>query len=159
LIEINTRRCSLRYRISTYEYEIAWATGRAVHGHGDASMKNWPDYIKERTAQLRNLRSGAPDVMKAFSGMALAALAPKALDGKTKELIALGIAVAIHCDDCVGFHVKAALEQGASRDEVMEALGMAIYMGAGPSVMYANHALEAFEQFKTAATKPVLAPA
>ena len=86
-------------------------------------MINWPDYIKERTAQLRNLRSGAPDVMKAFSGLAQAALAPKALDGKTKELIALGIAVAIHCDDCVGFHVKAALEQGASRDEVMESAG------------------------------------
>ena len=97
--------------------------------------------------------------MKAFSGLAQAALAPKALDCKTKELIALGIAVAIHCDDCVGFHVKAALEQGASRDEVMETLGMAIYMGAGPSVMYANHALEAFEQFKNAAAKPALEPA
>ena len=122
-------------------------------------MTNWPDYIKERTAQLRNLRSGAPDVMKTFSGMAQAALAPKALDCKTKELIALGIAVGIHCDDCVGFHVKAALEQGASREEVMETLGMAIYMGAGPSVMYASHALEAFEQFKTATAKPDLAPA
>jgi alkylhydroperoxidase/carboxymuconolactone decarboxylase family protein YurZ len=51
--------------------------------------------------------------MKAFSGLAQAALAPKALDGKTKELIALGIAVAIRCDDCIGFHVKAALESVA----------------------------------------------
>jgi AhpD family alkylhydroperoxidase len=92
--------------------------------------------------------------MKAFSGLASAALAPKALDVKTKELVALGIAVAIRCDDCIGFHVKAALEQGASREEVLETLGMAIYMGAGPSVMYANHALEAFEQFK-AANQPV----
>jgi AhpD family alkylhydroperoxidase len=119
-------------------------------------MTNWPDYIKERTAQLRNLRSGAPDVMKAFSGLAQAALAPKVLECKTKELIALAIAVAIHCDDCVGFHVKAALEHDASRDEVMETLGMAIYMGAGPSVMYANHALEAFEQFKAATAKPAV---
>ena len=119
-------------------------------------MSNWPEYIKERSAQLRNLRTGAPDVMKAFSGLAQAALAPKALDCKTKELIALGIAVAIHCDDCVGFHVKSALEQGASRDEIMETLGMAIYMGAGPSVMYANHALDAFEQFKNAVAKPAL---
>ncbi len=119
-------------------------------------MTNWPEYIKERSAQLRNLRTGTLDVMKAFSGLAQAALAPKALDCKTTELIALGIAVAIHCDDCVGFHVKSALEQGAARDEIMETLGMAIYMGAGPSVMYANHALEAFEQFKNAAAKPVL---
>ena len=79
----------------------------------------------------------------------------KALDFKTKELVALGVAVAIRCDDCIGFHVKAALDQGASREEVLETLGMAIYMGAGPSVMYANHALEAFDQFKNAAVKPI----
>ena len=118
-------------------------------------MRNWPDYIKEITGHMRTLRGGAPDVMKAFSGLAQAALAPKALDCKTKELVALGIAVAIHCDDCIGFHVKAALEQGASREEVLETLGMAIYMGAGPSVMYASHAIDAFEQF----SKPVSAPA
>jgi AhpD family alkylhydroperoxidase len=118
-------------------------------------MTNWPEHTKELSAQLRNLRGGAPEVMKAFSGLAQAALAPKALDCKTKELVALGIAIATRCDDCIGFHVKAALEHGASRDEVIETLGMAIYMGAGPSVMYASHALEAFEQFK----KPVAEPA
>jgi AhpD family alkylhydroperoxidase len=110
-------------------------------------MKSWPQITKELTAQLKNLRGGAPEVMKAFAGIAQAALAPKALDAKTKELIALAIAVAVRCDDCIGFHVKAALEQGASEQEVIDALGMAIYMGAGPSVMYASHALEAFSQF------------
>lgn len=114
-------------------------------------MTNWPEHTKDMAAHLRTLRSGAPEVMKAFAGMAQAALAPKALDCKTKELIALGIAVAVRCDDCIGFHVKAALEQGASREEVMETLGMAIYMGAGPAVMYANHAADAFDQFKQAA--------
>jgi AhpD family alkylhydroperoxidase len=115
-------------------------------------MTNWPERTKELIAQLRNLRGGTPEVMKAFAGLAQAALAHKALDGKTKELVALGIAVAVRCDDCIGFHVKAALENGASRDEVIETLGMAIYMGAGPSVMYASHALEAFEQFKSPAS-------
>jgi AhpD family alkylhydroperoxidase len=111
------------------------------------SIQSWPELTKELGAQLRNLRGGAPEVMKAFSNIAQMALAPKALDGKTKELIALGIAVAIRCDDCIAFHVKAAVDQGASRDEVAEALSMAIYMGAGPSAMYASHALEAFRQF------------
>ena len=118
-------------------------------------MTNWPEHTKERSAQLRTLHGGALEVMKAFTGLAQAALAPKALDGKTKELVALGIAVAIRCDDCIGFHVKAAMEQGASREEVSETLGMAIYMGAGPSVMYASHAIDAFEQF----SKPVGTPA
>lgn len=111
-------------------------------------MKDWPANVTELTSQLRNLRGGVPEVMKAFAGMAQAAVAPKALDSKTKELLALGIAVAIRCDDCIGFHVKAALQHGATRDEVLETLGMAIYMGAGPSVMYVTHALDAFAQFE-----------
>ena len=118
-------------------------------------MKDWPQTVTELTSHLRNLRGGAPEVMKAFANIAHAALAAKALDGKTKELIALGISVAIRCDDCIAFHAKAALKQGASRDEVMEALGMAIYMGAGPSVMYATHALDAFTQFES---EKVVAP-
>ena len=93
--------------------------------------------------------------MKAFGNIAQAALAPKALDGKTKELIALGISVAIRCDDCIAFHVKAALQHGASREEVTEALGMAVYMGAGPSVMYATHALDAFAQFEAKMVRSV----
>jgi len=122
-------------------------------------MSNWPEHTKDLLAQMRTLRGGAPEVMKAFSGLAQAALAPKALDGKTKELIALGIAVAVRCDDCIGFHVKAALEHGATREEVTETLGMAIYMGAGPSVMYASHAIDAFEQFNKPANAPAVTAA
>ena len=114
------------------------------------TQKDWPSTTKELSAELRNLRGGAGDVMKAFSAIAQAALAPKALDTKTKELIALAIGVAVRCDDCVAFHTKAAVEQGASREEVLETLGMAIYMGAGPSAMYASHALGAFTQFEAA---------
>jgi len=114
-------------------------------------MKQWTAHTDEIKALMRTLRDDTPNVMKAFSGLAQAALAPQALDAKTKELIALGISVAIRCDDCIGFHVKAALDHGATRAEVTEALGMAIYMGAGPSVMYATHALEAYEQLKPAA--------
>ena len=80
-------------------------------------MKNWPEITKELTGLLRNLRGGTPEVMKSFASMAQAATAAKALDAKTKELIALGIAVAIRCDDCIGFHVKAALDHGASQSE------------------------------------------
>ncbi len=110
--------------------------------------KNWPEMTTELSGAIRELRGGAPEVMKAFSGLARAALEAKALDTKTKELIALGIAVAIRCDGCVAFHAEAAVAQGATRDEIMEAMGMAVYMGAGPSVMYAAQAVEAYDQFK-----------
>ncbi len=108
---------------------------------------NWNAYLKSLSPGLKELRVGHPEVMKSFSGLAQSALAPKALDTKTKELIALAISVAVRCDDCVGFHAKAAMEKGASRDEVLETLGTAIYLGAGPAVMYAAHAIEAFDQF------------
>jgi AhpD family alkylhydroperoxidase len=65
-------------------------------------------------------------------------------------LIALAIGVATRCDDCIAFHAKAAAEQGATREEILETLGMAIYIGAGPSVMYAAHAVEAYGQFAPA---------
>jgi len=114
---------------------------------------DWKQHLNDLTPAIRELRSGTPEVMKGFSAMAQAALKANALDTRTKELIALAIGVAIRCDDCIGFHVKAALEQGATKDEVMETLGLAVYMGAGPSVMYAAHAVGAFEQFaKPAAT-------
>ena len=85
--------------------------------------------------------------MQGFSAMAQAATKPGALDRKTKELIALAIGVATRCDGCIGFHTEALVRLGATRLEVEEALGMAIYMGGGPSLMYAADALAAFEQF------------
>lgn len=109
--------------------------------------ESWPQMTRDLSAMLRDLRGGTPEVMKAFSAMAQSALAPKALDTKTKELIALAIGVAVKCDDCIAFHAKAAVDQGATDEEVLETLAMAIYMGAGPSVMYASHAYQAFRQF------------
>ncbi len=113
-------------------------------------LKNWPDLTKGLSAELRALRGGAPEVMKAFSAIAQSALTAGALDAKTKELIAVGISVAVRCDDCIAFHVKAAVDHGATREEILETLGMAIYMGAGPSAMYASHALGAYTQFAAA---------
>jgi AhpD family alkylhydroperoxidase len=113
---------------------------------------DWNKLIGELRGPLRELRTGCPEVMKGFSSIAQAATKANALDSKTKELIAIAVAVAIRCDDCIAFHAKAALERGASREEVLEALGMAIYMGAGPTVMYASHAIEAYDQVRTAET-------
>lgn len=113
-------------------------------------IMDWQSYMNSLNAQIKELRAGTGDVMKSFSTMAQSALKTNALDTKTKELIALAIGVATRCDDCIAFHAKAALERGASRDEIMETLGLAIYMGAGPSVMYAAHAIEAFDQLNAA---------
>ena len=109
--------------------------------------KDWQAMAADLTGDIRALRAGAPEVMKGFSALAQAALKADALDTKTKELIALAIAVATRCDGCIAFHAEAAVKQGATRAEVLETMGMAVYMGAGPSAMYAAQALEAFDQF------------
>jgi AhpD family alkylhydroperoxidase len=109
--------------------------------------RHWPELASGLNPALQELRGGAPDVMQAFSRIARAALGGTALQSKTKELIALAIAVAVRCEPCIAFHAESAVKSGATRAELMETLGMAIYMGAGPSVMYAAQAVEAYDQF------------
>lgn len=109
-------------------------------------IEDWRELIEGMNGGVRTLRHGAPDVMKSFSDMAKAAHGGDALDGKTKELIALAIAVATRCSPCIAYHAEGAAKKSASREEILETMATAIYMGAGPSVMYAAHALEAFDQ-------------
>jgi len=82
-------------------------------------------------------------------GTALAQAVTKdgVLDKKTKELIALALGVAACCDGCIGFHNEALVRLGATRQEVLEVFSMAVYMGGGPSLMYAADALKAFTQY------------
>ena len=109
--------------------------------------KDYRDITRSISAGLATLRNDTPDVSKAFGALAEAALRDGALDRKTKELIALAISVASRCDGCIGFHAKALARLGATTAEVEEALGMAVYMGGGPAMMYAADALAAWAQF------------
>jgi AhpD family alkylhydroperoxidase len=113
-------------------------------------MKDWQNIATEMSTLLKEVRNGAPDTLKGFSQMATGALKPGVLDTKTKELIALAIGVTVRCDPCIAFHAKAARAAGATREEVMETVATAIYMGAGPAYMYAAQAVEAFDQFAAA---------
>jgi AhpD family alkylhydroperoxidase len=110
--------------------------------------KNYSDITRRISADLRKLRKDIPDTMQAFSALAKAATSDGALDRKTKELIALAIGIATRCDGCIGFHTEALVRLGATRQEVEETLGMAVYMGGGPSLMYAADAISAFEEFE-----------
>lgn len=110
--------------------------------------KDFLDITRRISGDLKKLRKDIPDVMQGFSAMAQAATRDGALDKKTKELIALALGVAARCDGCIGFHCETLVKLGATRQEVEETLGMAVYMGGGPSLMYAADAIAAFEQFQ-----------
>jgi AhpD family alkylhydroperoxidase len=111
------------------------------------SITSYPELTKAITDQIGNLRKDIPETMQGFSSMAHGACARGQLDEKTKELIAMGIAIALRCDGCIGFHTKALLRLQTTRQEFEEMLGVSIYMGGGPSLMYAAQALQAWEQF------------
>ena len=90
--------------------------------------------------------AAVPEVMKGFSLVHHANGKDGALSAKEKELIALGIAIAIRCEGCIVCHVQDALKAGASKKEIEETVGVAILMGGGPSVIYGNEVLEILEE-------------
>ena len=102
-------------------------------------------HIRGYTGKLSN---ALPDLMKSFYALSKASSTAGALDTKTKELIALAIAVAIHCDDCIAFHTSSALKAGATKEEILEMLGVAVFMGGGPALMFATHVIEAVEELQ-----------
>ncbi len=112
-----------------------------------SGIPEFKDLTKEVATQMRALRQTQPDLMAAFSQLAAAGTKEGALSKKTRELVALGISVASRCDDCIGFHVQTLVKLGITRAELEDVLGTAVYMGGGPSMMYATHALKAFEDF------------
>jgi AhpD family alkylhydroperoxidase len=110
------------------------------------ASNDWKALINQMNGAVRFLRGASPEVMKAFGEMSRAAHAGPALDHATQELIALAIGVATQCEPCIAYHADGALKAGATRAQIAETLAMAVYMGAGPSVMYAAKALEAVDQ-------------
>lgn len=112
-----------------------------------ANQTHYPTDLQKAAGLMEELGENTPDVIGSFMAMHGAAGKSGALDAKTKELMALAISVVIRCQGCIGFHTHDAIQAGASKEEIMEALGVAIVMGGGPAVMYATHALEAYEQF------------
>ena len=111
------------------------------------SIPEYKSHIKDISAGLATMRADQPDLMKAFNEMAAAATRDGALSEKQKELIALALGVASHCDACIGYHMKALVRLGATLPEIEETLGMCVYMGGGPSLMYASNALAAYKEF------------
>ena len=107
---------------------------------------SYPKRLEKFEKNAHSLATAQPSVMKAFWGLHAASVSPGALDSKTKELIALAISVSARCDDCIAHHTKDALDAGATKEEIVDALGVAVLMGGGTSVVYATHAMEALEQ-------------
>lgn len=108
---------------------------------------DWKAYISEAETRIGQLQSAAPDTAAGFATLGRAAKTAGSLDERTKEFVALGIAIATRCNSCIAFHVRTLARLGASRQDIVETVQMAVYMGGGPSMAYGAKALEAFDQF------------
>ncbi|WP_322988001.1 MULTISPECIES: carboxymuconolactone decarboxylase family protein [unclassified Hoeflea] len=106
---------------------------------------DWNTFIDQTNHRMAELRKAMPEQAKGFGHLAQAAIAPGVLDSKTKELIALAIGITARCDGCLAFHAKAARNYGASREEIIETIGVAVYMGGGPSMIYGAEALNVYD--------------
>ena len=111
------------------------------------AVEDWDGFVKQTDKRMTTVRAGMPETARGFADLAKAAIAPGALDSKTKELIALAIGITARCDGCLAYHARAAARLGATREEIIETIGVSVYMGGGPSMIYGAEALAAFDSF------------
>lgn len=110
-------------------------------------IKDYSKHYNDLTRLIKELGADIPETIKGFNSLHKASTAEGVLSSKTKELIALGIAITVRCDGCIAFHVHDALKSGASSAEILETISVAVMMGGGPALIYGCEALEALNQF------------
>ena len=108
---------------------------------------SWKTFLNETVHRVGIFEKETPDTFKGFGIMAERAKRNGVLGQKTKEFIALGMAVSTRCDSCIGFHVRSLATLGTTREEMVDALSMITYMGGGPAMAYSAKALEAYDEF------------
>ncbi|WP_275670495.1 carboxymuconolactone decarboxylase family protein [Paracraurococcus ruber] len=106
-------------------------------------MKDWDAYNAAAREKGKELSGLHPELVKGFSALSRGASTTQHLDAKTRELIALAVAITTRCDGCIDAHVRKAKTAGASKAEIAEALGVAIALNAGAAFTYALHVLDA----------------
>jgi AhpD family alkylhydroperoxidase len=116
-------------------------------------MLDWNGYKNELTGRIGELSKLSPDTVKGYMTLSAANAQTSRLGEKTRQLISLAVAVTTQCDGCITFHTDAALKAGASREEISEALGVAVAMNAGAALVYSTRVLDAVEAKAAAAAK------
>ncbi len=116
-------------------------------------MLNWRDYRNELTGRIGQFAKLSPDTVKGYQTLSKAGAATGHLDAKTRELIALAVSVTTRCDGCITVHTAEAVKLGATKDEIAEALGVAVALNAGAAMVYSARTLDAVDAY-TAGAQP-----
>jgi AhpD family alkylhydroperoxidase len=108
-------------------------------------MLDWNEYHKQIQQQIAVIGRTNHDVVKGYRELSNAGNTTNLLGGKVRELIALAVAVTRQCDGCIVTHTDAAIKQGATREEIVEALGVATAVNAGAALIYSSRVMDAFD--------------
>jgi AhpD family alkylhydroperoxidase len=107
------------------------------------SMLDWNQYRKQLATTIAEIAQSSPDVVKGYRTIVGAHASDGAIDPKTRELIALAVAVTLRCDGCITTHVELARKRGATAEEITDALGVAIMVNAGATLVYSARTIDA----------------
>jgi len=102
-------------------------------------------YYEESASRMGTAKAAAPAAARGFGGLFQAVMGPGSLGVREKELVALGIGIALRCDPCVYAHVEKALRAGATREQVLETAGVAVMMQGGPAYTYLPKVVDALD--------------
>ena len=114
---------------------------------------NAQTFYETNAAAMKPVRAEMADLIKGFGGLHQAVMKPGALSVSEKELIALAIGLAVRCENCIYAHVNAALGAGATREQILEAAGVALMMQGGPTYTYLPRVIEALDALKAQSAK------
>lgn len=113
------------------------------------ALVDWAKYRNALMGRVGDLGKLSPDSVGGYMMVSGAGAKTGRLDEKTRQLISLAVAVTTRCDGCISVHAQKAVESGATKEEVAEALGVAIAMNAGAALVYSARALDAVDASMT----------
>jgi AhpD family alkylhydroperoxidase len=108
-------------------------------------MKDWNAYRSQLSAGAAELARFSPDTIRGYVAMSGAGQKTAHFDNKLRELIAVAVAITLRCDGCITVHTDAARRFGATKEELAEAMGVAISVNAGAAIVYATRTLDAYD--------------
>ena len=110
-------------------------------------MLDWNEYRKQLATGVKEVGKLSPDTVRGYVELSSAGQKTDLLGAKVRELIALAVAVTARCDGCIAVHTDAALRHGATKEEIAEALGVAIAVNAGAALVYSTRVMDAAKAY------------
>jgi AhpD family alkylhydroperoxidase len=110
-------------------------------------MLDWNEYRKQLMAGVKEIGQLSPDTVRGYVELSSAGQKTDLLGAKMRELIALAVAVTARCDGCIAVHSEAAVRRSASKEEIAEALGVAVAVNAGAALVYSTRVMDAIKEY------------